>query len=375
MFASHPDTWVVGGSNHAVDLVLSIHGQHQDQLDTLQAALQRSWSDCALEQVFTRDAVALPDKKVHFNYRDSLSQPALAIEDLPAHVAHAASATSPQPAASAGSFLLGAQYKNVYGGDGSLGGLPARWATNATFAVLRVMRQDVAGFEHMLDAVAQQYRHIPGVTREWVAARLMGRWRDGTPMSLSQDPTTPAPNATNSNDFDYAPGHAQSSSWDDADGARCPIGAHIRRMNPRSSRVAGMPHTRRLIRRGMPYGPAYDPQQPDEAERGLVGVFFCTDLERQFEFLLHTWANADAFASGLTGTQDPIIGAQAATGVAPMSEQFRCLAPDGSTEMVWQLPRLVQTRGSLYLFMPGLAGLKALADGAPAQAATAAGPA
>lgn len=372
MFSSHPDTWVVGGTNHTVDLVLSILGKDIGQLDALQADLCRSWSQCALELVFAQHAAALPDKQVHFGYRDGISQPALAIQNLPGH---ARSTTNPQPAASAGSVLLGAAYTNGYDGKGSLGGLPETWATNATFAALRMMRQDVAGFELLLDEVATRYGHMAGVTREWIAARMMGRWRDGTPMSLSADPAAKAPNATDSDDFDYAPGTAQSGSWDDADGARCPIGSHIRRMNPRSSRVAGMPHTRRLIRRGMPYGPLYDPKQPDDAERGLVGLFFCADLERQFEFLLHTWANADAFASGLAGTQDPIMGAQAPTGLAPMSEQFRCLAPDGRTELVWQLPRMVHTRGGLYLFMPGLAGLRYLANGTMPKAAAASAPA
>jgi cytochrome P450/deferrochelatase/peroxidase EfeB len=358
MFSSHPDTWVLGGTNHQTDFVLSLYSDDVTTLKNQTQALERSWTSCALALLLRQDAAVLDDNKVHFGYRDGLSQPRLAIKDL---YPHGSKSTSTQPAASAGSFLLGPDYTNVYGGTGSLGGLPGELATNATFAAVRLMRQDVAAFESLLIDAVLRYGHL-GVTRHWLAARLMGRWPDGTPTSLSSDPASAAPNARDSNNFDYAPSLAAPDIHDDHTGARCPIGAHIRRMNPRSSRVAGMPHTRRLIRRGMPYGLPLDQGEPNE-ERGLLGIFICADLERQYEFLLYTWANSDFFASGIKGTQDPMIGAQSPTGVAPMTGEFRCLAPDGKTPVTLQLPRLVHTRGGLYLMMPGLNALAFLAKG------------
>jgi hypothetical protein len=54
----------------------------------------------------------------------------------------------------------------------------------------------------------------------------------------------------------------------------------MRRINPRGLPVTGQGepggsnNTHRLIRRGMPYGPTYDPTQPyDGIERGLLGYF------------------------------------------------------------------------------------------------------
>ncbi len=361
LFSSHPDTWVLGGTHHQVDLVLSLYAADPTMLDEKSQLLKTSWSECELELLFTQDAAALPDNQVHFGYRDGMSQPRLAIEGL--YRSEQPSSASRQPAASAGSFLLGATYTNMYGGAGSLSGLSPALATNATFAALRLMRQDVQAFEALLDEGERLYKDA-GVKRDWLAAKLMGRWQSGTPTSLSSDLALEEPDARDRNDFDFAPGAAGATDFDDADGARCPIGAHIRRMNPRSSRVAGMPHSRRLIRRGMPYGQAFDKDKPDSTERGLLGIFLCADLERQFEFLLHTWANADFFATGIGGTQDPLIGAQAATGLAPVSAEFRCLAPDGRTPVTLDMPRLVHTRGSLYLMMPGLAGLQHLAGAA-----------
>jgi deferrochelatase/peroxidase EfeB len=85
------------------------------------------------------------------------------------------------------------------------------------------------------------------------------------------------------NNFDYAPTAYHSTVYDDFEGMRCPVGAHARRMNPRGATVTGKPHSRRIIRRGLPYGAAFDPANPhDGVERGLVGSFICGDLEMQF---------------------------------------------------------------------------------------------
>jgi len=370
LLSSHPDTWILGGPRHGVHLVLSLHAQDAATLNATHRALESSWRACGLELRHQQDAQALGNDKVHFGYRDGISQPRLAVENL---YGGTTPASELQPAIGVGTVLLGADYTNNFGGKGSLGGLSAAWAGNGAFAALRVLRQDVVAFERLLDQGVNAYGHLPGVTREWIAARLVGRWRDGEPTALSSNLATPAAGAGNRNDFDYAPSNLDPGAFDDHLGQRCPIGAHIRRMNPRSSRVAGMPHSRRVIRRGMPFGSAYDPETRDNPleERGLVGLFLCADLERQFEFLLQTWANADFAASGLRGMQDPIIGAQYPTGGAPMNAEFRCLAPDGVTDIRLPIPRLVDTVGSLYLFMPGLAGIDHLAQATPtAPAAT-----
>src|SRR6185295_3089310 len=73
---------------------------------------------------------------------------------------------------------------------------------------------------------------------------------------------------------------------DDTLGLKCPIGSHIRRNNPRNEAIvgAGSPH-HRIVRRGMPYGPPYDPAHPDAEPRGLIGYFINASLTNQFEFL------------------------------------------------------------------------------------------
>jgi deferrochelatase/peroxidase EfeB len=131
-------------------------------------------------------------------------------------------------------------------------------------------------------------------------------------------------------------------------------------MNPRGGPVIGMQHNHRIIRRGVPYGPEFDPTQPDDGiERGLLGAFYCGDLANQFEFLMKTWSNLDISAPKLTGSRDPIIGYQPDDGGV-----LRLPTRDTRGELVvHDLPRLVHTRGSLYLFVPGITGLKTLARG------------
>jgi cytochrome P450/deferrochelatase/peroxidase EfeB len=365
---SEPVYWRLGGPNNPVRLVLSLYADDPDELARQTAALRQGMAVHGLREVvaWPAETLAGPDsadrRYVHFGYQDGLSQPRLAILGAPA------GEPDMQLASRVGEFLLGAGYPNVYGGADSLGGLSPGLAQNASFCALRIMAQDVAGFERLLDEASIRY----GVSREWLAAKLMGRWRDGTPLSQSSDSPLPEAGAPLRNSFDYAPSHANPVTADDAIGLRCPVGAHVRRMNPRSATVAGKPYSRRLLRRGMPYGPAYVPGADDPAvERGLVGLFICADLDRQFQFILRQWAQGDQATSGVRAEQDPIIGAQQALlgDDHPMSQHFRIPRGGGRDDIVLEMPRLVNTVGSAYLFMPGLAALATLSQPRAAQQA------
>ena len=54
----------------------------------------------------------------------------------------------------------------------------------------------------------------------------------------------------------------------------------------------GSNNSHRMIRRGMPYGPIYDPTKPyDGIERGLLGYFINASIGNQYEFVLSRWVN------------------------------------------------------------------------------------
>jgi Dyp-type peroxidase family len=363
---SDPKNWRLGGSRKRVNLLVSLYADDEAELARQTVALRQGLAARGLTEVVAlrADALVTPtsvdNRYVHFGFVDGLSQPRLAIDD------EADDGCTMQPRSGVGEFLLGSDYRNVYGGADSLGGLNPALAQNATFAALRIMRQDVAAFERLQDEASTRHR----VSREWLAARLMGRWQDGTPLAQSPDTPRPAANPRDRDNFDYAPSERNPVATDDDQGLRCPVGAHIRRLNPRSASVAGKPYSRRLLRRGMPYGPEYKQATADDkTERGLVGLFLCADLDRQFEFMLRQWAQGDQAAHGIRAQQDPIIGAQTTLadevkGEAPhpMTGTFRIPRDAGQPDIVLDMPRLVTTVGSAYLFMPGLAGLAFLSQ-------------
>ena len=277
--------------------------------------------------------------EIHFGFRDGIGQPR-----FPGASGHA------RPRSPTGDLLLGRDYRSARGGY-YIGELPPVLATHGTYAALRVIEQDVKAFDGFLREVERRH----GVDPELTAAKLVGRWRNGSPLAREPerpDPTAPKTSSTRLDDFDYA----GPAAFDDKEGRRCPFGAHVRRLNPRSGMVLGVPWGRRVVRRGMPYGPPYDPAHPDDAPRGLIGLFLCADLESQFEFVQHVWANEDLSAPGLLGTQDPFSSARAG------STPFRFRPAESRDEIEVQVPLLTRTVGSAYLFMPGHKALAWLSD-------------
>ena len=348
---SAPDRWILGGSNTpTVHIVLSLYTHDQDprRLREVSAQLCTLYAAQHLTVISTHDATALPRGAVHFGYRDGIAQP---------HVRGGPTREfrDMQPQADTGDFLLGCDYTNIYGGN-FLEDLPPALGDNACYAAFRILRQDVQGFEALLQAWGQAWQLDP----ELIAAKLVGRWRNGVPLTLSPAAARADPPIRKNqlNNFDYAPAPGHPTFYDDVDGRRCPVGAHIRRLNPRSSLVMGQPHSRRVIRRSMPYGPPFDHDHADDGiDRGLIGLFLCGDLELQYEFLLRVWANEDLSTHGLRGTRDPMLGAQ-----PPGGGRFVLRTDDSRDPIVMTgLPRLVQTLGSVYCLVPGIKGLRFLA--------------
>jgi hypothetical protein len=97
------------------------------------------------------------------------------------------------------------------------------------------------------------------------------------------------------------------------------------------------------------------PGQNDTADRGLIGLFLCASLDRQFLQILR-WMNANTFSpvfdGELLGRQDPLFGSDSMR----RSPTFRVPIPGGSVEV--PLPRpFVRSRGTVYLLLPSLSTL------------------
>jgi len=146
------------------------------------------------------------------------------------------------------------------------------------------------------------------------------------------------------------------------------VGAHIRRINPRGQPVTGQGvpgcsnNTHRILRRGLPYGPAYDPALPhDGLERGLLGYFIGSNIENQYEFVLSQWVNDAAFAGSVrlpVKSRDPIIGAQ-----DPEESIFVIPQENGAAPItITGLSSFTTTRAAAYCFLPSMTAMRFIAD-------------
>lgn len=336
--ASSPQHWIAGlWDTENVHLVITVHGREAASLGEISAkvlAAQDGRAFAALSGEMLDGAVFTDGhhRKVHFGYVDGISQPRF--EGI-----HREGPVPGQPFTPLGAILLGHPAP-----------LPAiRWRVphppdelgqNGTFNAFRVLGQDVVGFETFLGDSAARL----GCTAEEVAAKLCGRWRkNGAPLVLAP---TEADSAhfpdEDLNRFGY---------MDDADGSKCPIGSHIRRTNPRDARIVqrGTNDVRGLLRRGMPFGPRYDPERPDgpQVPRGLLGNFICASLAAQFEPMQADWLNLGLLDPRITGTHDPLVGAN-----DERAGGFRFTTAAGDPVTLEGVPRFVRTLGGAYLFLP-----------------------
>jgi deferrochelatase/peroxidase EfeB len=188
-----------------------------------------------------------------------------------------------------------------------------------------------------------------GLEPELLAAKLMGRWRSGAPVVLTpaKDDEALGVDPMRNGVFGYK---------DDPKGFACPLGAHIRRANPREDIHERERRRHLLMRRGLPYGRMLPDQTPDDGEdRGVAGVFVNANINRQFEFVQDKWFNDRKF-NGLENEKDPLVGDHEGTCVMTIpAKPFRKRTPC--------LSRFTQVKGGAYLFAPGITGLRALAEG------------
>jgi Dyp-type peroxidase family len=333
-------------------VLLTINAQkrsdHRRALGKMQAAMEAAGG---VRVVFQQDAELLPGAREHFGYADGFAQPAVeGSSDDKRAGGGVPEKDGRWRALAPGEFILG--YEDEDTRDDPRRRLPRRpddpLGRNATYMVWRKLHQDVALFRRSLAGAARLYEDGD---EEKLAAKVVGRWRDGTPLVASPDKPDPSfqAHAPGANDFRYADA--------DRDGARCPLGAHIRRSNPRDALgfEGRLSFRHRMIRRGMPYGPPLPDGAPDDGkERGLVFVCFQASISRQFEGVQIQWLN-DGNIFHLGHDRDFLMGDPTGTGkMTVQGDPPFFLGPQRN---------YVITRGGEYMFVPGLRALAAVAEG------------
>ena len=335
---SDPKEWDPGLGTGAGHVLVSVYAVDKTLLGVAVDRIRAGMANAGIEVVHEQDARLLDGAREHFGFSDGVGQPRIAgITQGPAREDYITWFRRRRPFPP-GEFLLGHLDLNGVRTPGPPGPL----GENSSYLVYRKLSQDVPAFRQF---VKEQGARC-GLSEDLIKAKIVGRWADGTPLVLSPDRPHRdiSQNASRVNDFSYA---------GDPDGFKCPLGAHIRRTNPRDALGYGtsLSHRHRMLRRGMPYG---DPL-PAPGDRGLLFMCFVGDIERQFEFVQTQWCN-NGNAFGLGGDPDVLIGAH--NGNSKMVVHDR-----KQPRFLWPLPRLVTTRGGEYLLVPSLRGLRALAAG------------
>jgi Dyp-type peroxidase family len=230
--------------------------------------------------------------------------------------------------------------------------VPHLLASNGTFMVYRKLHQNVATFRSYLDAQAKHY----GGGREKLAAKFIGRWRDGTPLELSPDDMDQSivQDPNRSTNFTYGA---------DGEGTRCPVGAHTRRVHPRdafgfSGRLV---NRRRITRRGLPYGPAVAESETanDADDRGVIFMALNANISRQFEFVQQQWIEYGNDAH-LGNDKDPLMGNHGGAGKFVIQGDRNAANPP---LVCTHLPNFVELRGGDYFFLPSITALGMIAFG------------
>jgi Dyp-type peroxidase family len=228
--------------------------------------------------------------------------------------------------------------------------LPHLLANNGTFMVYRKLHQNVATFRKYLKENGELY---PGGV-EKLASKFIGRWRDGTPVELSPDQPSPAIVQDQNRNVNFTFGN-------DLDGGRCPVGAHVRRTNPRDAFGFNgkLINRRRISRRGMPYGPYTPEDQPgrDDEEHGIIFMALNASLFRQFEFVQQQWIEYGNDARQ-GNDKDMLIGNHGGRGKVMIQGTAD---HDNPPFLCGALPNFVELRGGDYFFMPSITALRMIA--------------
>jgi len=355
--ASGPPNWIGGfgrGSDHVLVTLHAISPEamtsYSDRLTSLFAegdAFREIWRGDGIALMDMKDGKPVLTTKVHFGYTDGISNPTVrgGPERYP---------PDHQQPCESWLFVLRDDAENYFVPE------PRELGLNGSFAVFKMISTDVVGFEKYLQSNKEK------IDPELLAAKMCGRWRNGVPLSLSPETDSPPGGIPldQLNNFEYV--NADGSG--DPKGLRCPVGAHMRRINPRGQPVTGQGQpggsntTHRLIRRGLPYGPAYDPRQPyDGIERGLLGYFINSSIENQYEFVLSQWVNDAEFAGAVRlhpKSKDPIIGTQ-----DPAESIFVIPQASGAPPIkITGFSSFIATKAAAYCFLPSVTAIKFIAN-------------
>jgi deferrochelatase/peroxidase EfeB len=354
-----PKNWTFGNNDHPVDCSVHVFAVNEAARDAMVDSVASAASSNGLHEIMPAlptppetkggrlyETQKLKKNFIHFDYRDGIDNPLLELHtDL-----DLVNGKTPQSALN--NFLIGYQTKTSWVSPSPVEGDEGTFAKNGFYQAFRVLFQDTIGFDKFLaDNVKNVPSSVTADKKEWLKAKMNGRWSDGSPIERYPD----APKPYDENEDPDVPFNYK----DDLKGLKCPYAAHTRITNPRNEdQIAEMKKPIiRLLRRGVPYGDPNTTGKPDKVDRGLVGLFFCGDIMKQFE-VMYGWLNtASTLFHPLPSyvlTQDPLVANY------QFDKSKFTIPMESENNVTLELGEMahVSTRGTAYLLMPSLTALK-----------------
>lgn len=329
-----PEKWEAAFKDNRNHIAVSIVAKSKAELDAKkQAALQILSNHTGIKLRIQADFdTPIEGNFNHFNFRDGISNPEI-------EGSGAERLNKKERLIKAGEFILG--YTNETGNKYPMPE-PLVLAKNGTFVIFRKYHSHVAAFNKYLKDQAKTKDE-----QEMIAAKMVGRWRSGAPLNMCPFKDNPALGAdtAKNNDFDFT---------NDQNGKIVPYSSHMRRMNPRDTKMAVMSdvNLHRIIRKGVGYGVplAEGSTKDDGIERGLYFIAFSAKAMETLEFLQREWVNNGNFV-GLKNERDPMIGLNEGKGTFTMPG-------DPLPKRFIGMPTFNTLKGGMYLFMPGINAIK-----------------
>jgi len=354
-----------------------------------------------------------PTANEHFRYTDGISDPVFKGQDRSANEVIGAGKPTTKPPNTAdgwepletGEFLLGHRDETF---EYPIAPEPRLLSQNGSYLVYRKLHQNVGKFTAYLEEASKNYGSAntpPAERQETLKAKFAGRWSNGAPLATYPDYAAAMkfgkdwdaatntlyrdPDATDEqkaaaradyNDlkikrraFNYS-SNIDGDFDSDITGARCPLGAHTRRTNPRGSLEFETPgafntpgalaNRRRILRRGLPYGNS-DDRTNNDGDHGIIFMAINTSIERQFEFVQEQWVNyGNDFK--LANEKDALLGNHRTDAAGNPAGRIVINANEKleqPTFMCSGMPRFVETRGGDYFFIPSLTALRMIGEG------------
>lgn len=384
------NNWKFGNDDREAEIFLITASDNKNALEISTANLETIISNFKIEILYSEIGERLDEDKEHFGFKDGVSQPesrgcigtnnnyfskrtiTLGNENDSAPEY----STPDKQLLWTGQFVFGypKQSPNHFREPIEATDIEkSDFIKNGSFLVFRRLKQNVKSFYDETKKWYEQIKLTSGfenLSHEDFIEKLVGRKKDGTPL-VSESATSDFSNNFNfksdTNNFILKNGENVLPNSADPQGIKCPMFAHIRKVNPRDIPTDQGAETNtatfRIMRRGIPFGKPYnfsDINDPvNKEDRGLLFLCYQTSIQNQFELLTNKWMNKDSRPESVVG-HDMLVGQNNEED----SENLKwCLfSANENQKRIETKESFVIPTGGGYFFFPSIDALKLISN-------------